>query len=158
MDSPTASNSDNDGWSTLMPKDEEADEASVIIHAFETDGDEREDVASVYFGSKDEQTSEFDNAPEAERETSKPKPSDTLAILEQRSALTETKKKRLALTRKAARETDRIAAALSQEMSLPYSNYRKSNPTPEQSFAKCERYRDEAHRLYKRLDREAYAK
>jgi len=156
MDSPAASNSDDDGWSTLTPQDEEADEASIVVHAPETE-DEKEDVASVNSDSTDKQASEVDNAPKAERSADELETPRTPTNLKQRSALTETKKKCEPLARKAARETDRIAAALSQKMSLRYSNYRKSNPTPEQILAKCERYRDEAHRLYKRFDREVYA-
>ncbi|TID14313.1 hypothetical protein E2P81_ATG09192 [Venturia nashicola] len=83
----------------------------------------------------------------------------TPAMTEPKSELAKMVEKCNSLAEKAAHEVDAIARALSRKLDKcpQFRTSMNNGSTPEQSFRKCERFRDDAGRLYKRFDRQARA-
>ncbi|KAE9961895.1 hypothetical protein BLS_001179 [Venturia inaequalis] len=115
-----------------------------------------EDQATLDFMPKKElQKSPIAESTENEQST----PPKAPTVPKPRSRLAKMVKTCDSLAEKAANEVDTIARALSRKLDKCYQ-FRTSKEgvsTPEQSLKKCERFRDDAGRLYKKFERQAYA-
>jgi hypothetical protein len=124
-------NSDDDDWSVLTPKDmeeeeeeeeeEETEEDGIFVDASENDKEEariQEGICALS-NTQDEHASRFNTVCEADD----PETPNTSANIQQHPDIIAMKWYCELLRSKTVRETDSIAAALSQKMSPPSSNF-----------------------------------